>query len=73
MVSVCSAGQVMLPYYECLPEEQLEGLQHDCDYDCPKVRPFGSLMQLPASRSCRQMMELVHICCAAPNVATLLH
>lgn len=39
-MNLCSAGQVMLPYYECLPEEQLEGLQHDRDYDCPKARPF---------------------------------
>jgi hypothetical protein len=28
----------MLPYYECLPDAALEGLQHDCDFDCPKAR-----------------------------------
>ena len=40
--ALCDSGvQVMLPYYECLPEEELEGLRHDCDYDCPKVPPLG--------------------------------
>ena len=49
---MCLAGQVMLPYYECLPEEQLEGLQHDCDYDCPKVHPLVPDVLLPALWSC---------------------
>ena len=29
--------EVMLPFYESLPEDQIEGLQHDRDFDCPKV------------------------------------
>ena len=30
--------EVVLPFYECLPTDQIEGLQHDMDFDCPKVR-----------------------------------
>ena len=30
--------EVLLPFYECLPTDQIEGLQHDMDFDCPKVR-----------------------------------
>ena len=62
------AVQVMLPYYECLPEEQLEGLEHDCDYDCPKVRSFELGVLLPAPGSCRQRTELVHSCPAATKI-----
>ena len=51
MIPMCLAGQVMLPYYECLPEEQLEGLQHDRDYECPKVRLFGPDELYPVLRS----------------------
>lgn len=29
--------EVMLPFYECLPQDQIEDLEHDCDFDCPKV------------------------------------
>ena len=29
--------EVMLPFYESLPEDQIEGLQHDRDYDSPKA------------------------------------
>ena len=34
--------EVMLPFYESLPEDQIEGLQHDRDFDCPKVTCLGS-------------------------------
>ena len=29
--------EVMLPFYESLPEDQIADLQHDRDFDCPKV------------------------------------
>jgi starch synthase len=29
--------EVMLPFYESLPDDQIDGLQHDRDFDCPKV------------------------------------
>ncbi len=29
--------EVMLPFYESLPEDQIKGLEHDRDFDCPKV------------------------------------
>ena len=33
------ALQVMLPFYESLPEDAIEGLAHDRDFDCPRVLP----------------------------------
>ena len=30
--------EVLLPFYECLPQDQIDGLQHDMDFDCPKAR-----------------------------------
>ena len=30
--------EVVLPFYECLPEERIEGLRHERDFDVPKVR-----------------------------------
>lgn len=39
--------EVMLPFYECLPEEEIEGLQHERDFDAPKVPPMASLRCLP--------------------------
>ncbi|PNW71709.1 hypothetical protein CHLRE_16g665800v5 [Chlamydomonas reinhardtii] len=27
---------VMLPFYECLPKDQIEGLKHECDIEVPK-------------------------------------
>ena len=33
--------EVMLPFYECLPEEAIEGLAHDRDFDCPKASVPG--------------------------------
>jgi hypothetical protein len=46
------AAQVMLHYYECLPDAALEGLQHDCDFDCPKARAArpAPLQDLPGRR-----------------------
>ena len=32
--------EVLLPFYECLPTDQIEGLQHDMDFDCPKARRY---------------------------------
>lgn len=29
--------EVMLPFYECLPQDQIEDLEPDMDFDCPKV------------------------------------
>ncbi|EIE18024.1 soluble starch synthase [Coccomyxa subellipsoidea C-169] len=37
--------EVMLPFYESLPEDQIEGLQHDRDFDCPKGRVWDGKMQ----------------------------
>ena len=31
--------EVVLPFYECLPESAIEGLAHERDFDCPKVGP----------------------------------
>ena len=31
------AVEVMLPYYESLPDEGIQGLQHSREFDCPKV------------------------------------
>ncbi|GMH38139.1 hypothetical protein BSKO_06023 [Bryopsis sp. KO-2023] len=30
--------EVVLPYYECLPEASIENLEHEVDFDCPKSR-----------------------------------
>ena len=30
--------EVMLPFYESLPEDQIEDLHHERDFDCPKVQ-----------------------------------
>ena len=32
------AVEVMLPYYESLPDEGIQDLQHSQDFECPKVR-----------------------------------
>lgn len=29
--------EVMLPYYESLPEDQIHDLHHVLDFECPKV------------------------------------
>ena len=29
--------EVCLPFYECLPQDRIEGLRHDRDFDVPKV------------------------------------
>ena len=29
--------QVILPFYESLPTDQIEGLQHERDFQCPKA------------------------------------
>lgn len=36
--------EVMLPFYESMSESDIEGLQHDRDFECPKVR-LGNLME----------------------------
>ena len=33
--------EVMLPFYECLPEEEIADLQHELDFDAPKVPPMA--------------------------------
>jgi hypothetical protein len=30
--------EIILPFYECLPEAEIEGLKHERDFDCPTVR-----------------------------------
>ena len=35
-----AAGQVMLPFYECLDERHIEGLHRVWEFDCPKVCPM---------------------------------
>ncbi len=32
--------QVVLPFYESLPDDQIGGLQHSQDFDCPKACRF---------------------------------
>ncbi len=34
------AVQVLLPFYESLPDDQIGGLQHAHDFDCPKACRF---------------------------------
>ena len=29
--------EVCLPFYECLPQDRIDGLRHDRDFDVPKV------------------------------------
>ncbi|KAK9846522.1 hypothetical protein WJX81_005900 [Elliptochloris bilobata] len=43
--------EVMLPFYECLPKDQLEGLQHDCEFDCPKGRVTDGQMRTEGLRT----------------------
>lgn len=38
--------EVMLPYYECLDQNEIEGLEFDCEFDCPKGYQWdGDFMQ----------------------------
>ncbi len=37
--------EVMLPFYECLPEGSVEGLEHDRDFDCPKGTQYDGQFQ----------------------------
>lgn len=30
--------EVILPFYECIPDKSVEGLCHEMDFDCPKAR-----------------------------------
>ncbi|KAK9918038.1 hypothetical protein WJX75_000711 [Coccomyxa subellipsoidea] len=43
--------EVMLPFYESLPEDQIDGLQHDRDFDCPKGRVWDGRMQSGSLRT----------------------
>ncbi len=40
--------EVMLPFYECLPEEEITDLQHELDFDAPKVPPMAFPRCLPS-------------------------
>jgi len=37
--------EVILPFYQCLPESSIEGLSHATDFDVPKVLPLSCLQQ----------------------------
>lgn len=37
--------EVILPYYECIPDESVEGLSHETDFDCPKARFWDGTWQ----------------------------
>ena len=37
--------QVVLPYYTSLPQNELKGLQHVLDFDCPKGKVWDGKMQ----------------------------
>ena len=53
--------EVILPFYQFLKEEDIEGLQHVMDFDVPKVR------NLPCVRlcdTCRSWPQLSSSCCA---------
>jgi hypothetical protein len=32
--------EVLLPFYECIPDSAVQGLEHDMDFECPKVMPL---------------------------------
>ena len=37
------AVEVMLPYYESLPDDGIQDLQHIQDFECPKVLEYAIL------------------------------
>lgn len=37
--------EVILPYYECLPDDAIEGLELETDFDCPKARFWDGTWQ----------------------------
>ncbi|KAK9803610.1 hypothetical protein WJX72_004636 [[Myrmecia] bisecta] len=43
--------EVLLPFYECLPESQIEGLAHERDFDCPKGRSWDGRIQCQSLRT----------------------
>lgn len=43
--------RVVLPFYECLRDEDIEGLQHERDFDCPKGRIWDGRMTLGSLRT----------------------
>mmetsp|Transcript_29315 Transcript_29315/g.93806 ORF Transcript_29315/g.93806 Transcript_29315/m.93806 type:complete len:475 (+) Transcript_29315:33-1457(+) len=38
--------EVLMPYYECIPDEEVEGLEHVMDFDCPKGRMWDGEFDL---------------------------
>ncbi|CAL5218983.1 g738 [Coccomyxa viridis] len=45
------AVQVLLPFYESLPDDQIGGLQHAHDFDCPKGRVWDGVFQTGVLRT----------------------
>ncbi|BDA42114.1 Glycogen synthase 1 [Coccomyxa sp. Obi] len=43
--------EVMLPFYESLPEDEIEDLHHERDFDCPKGRVWDGQMQHSSLRT----------------------
>jgi starch synthase len=37
--------EIMLPYYECLPNDAIEDLRHERDFDCPKGKTWDGVFQ----------------------------
>ena len=42
---------VIMPFYECLPKDQIEGLKHESDFDCPKGFRWDGEMKLGSLRT----------------------
>ena len=63
--------EVLLPFYECLPTDQIEGLTHDMDFDCPKARdrPFAvdaHCCHCPSTGS-SEVVPRAYLLCTRPN------
>eukprot|EP00884_Botryococcus_braunii_P005626 jgi/Botrbrau1/15064/Bobra.118_2s0012.1 len=43
--------EVVLPFYECLPEDQVQDLQHELDFDCPKGVQWDGRLQVRSLRT----------------------
>ncbi|KAI7843173.1 hypothetical protein COHA_003157 [Chlorella ohadii] len=43
--------EIMLPYYECLPNDAIEDLRHERDFECPKGKTWDGLFQAGSLRT----------------------
>lgn len=42
---------IMLPFYECLPKDQLQDLKHECDIDVPKGKFWDNQLTMSSLRT----------------------